>query len=128
MEEWPAIKAPRLTEILSSDYGYEGSLRLVQARLQQLRPSTVRPAQRTGYRPGQVLQLDWAEMPSRPMLAGRERRVWLTAQLRPFVRLPGDRWRTGSRRLGAIRPQERLDIFNPESDSSGPAPSRSPTP
>ena len=38
--------------------------------------ATVRPAQRTGYRPGQVLQLDWAEMPTRPKIAGRERRVY----------------------------------------------------
>jgi transcriptional regulator with XRE-family HTH domain len=44
LEEWPQIKAPRLTEILRCDYGYTGSLRLVQARLQQLRPSPVRPA------------------------------------------------------------------------------------
>jgi transposase len=58
LEEWPQIKAPRLTEILRADYGYTGSLRLVQARLQELRPRPVRPAQRTGYRPGQVLQLD----------------------------------------------------------------------
>src|SRR5439155_12482340 len=76
LEEWPQIKAPRLTEILRSEYGYAGSVRLVQARLQQLRPRGVRPAQRTGYRPGQVLQLDWAEMPTRPTVAGRERRVY----------------------------------------------------
>jgi len=50
LEEWPQIKAPRLTEILRCDYGYAGSLRLVQARLQRLRPSTVRPAQRTSTR------------------------------------------------------------------------------
>jgi transposase len=50
LEEWPQIKAPRLTEILRCDYGYTGSLRLVQARLRELRPSPVRPAQRTGYR------------------------------------------------------------------------------
>ena len=36
----------------------------------------MRPAQRTGYRPAQVLQLDWGEMPTRPKLAGRERRVY----------------------------------------------------
>ena len=66
LEEWPQIKAPRLTEILRDDYGYTGSLRLVQERLRELRPRPVRPAQRTGYRPGQVLQLDWAEMPTRP--------------------------------------------------------------
>jgi len=84
LEEWPGIKAPRLTELLRCDYGYTGSLRLVQARLQQLRPSTVRPAQRTGYRPGQVLQLDWAEMPTRPTLAGRERRVYALVASLPY--------------------------------------------
>jgi transposase len=76
LEEWPRIKAPRLTEILREEYGYTGSVRLVQAHLQRLRPRSVRPAQRTGYRPGQVLQLDWCEMPTRPTVAGRERRVY----------------------------------------------------
>ncbi|MCA1678063.1 MAG: IS21 family transposase [Actinobacteria bacterium] len=84
LEEWPQIKAPRLTEILRCDFGYTGSLRLVQARLQQLRPSATRPAQRTGYRPGQVLQLDWAEMPTRPTLAGRERRVYALVASLPY--------------------------------------------
>jgi transposase len=76
LEEWPQIKAPRVTEILRADYGYLGSERLVRAYLHRLRPPPARPAQRTGYRPGQVLQLDWAEMPTRPRLAGRERRVY----------------------------------------------------
>jgi transposase len=84
LEEWPQIKAPRLTEILRCDYGYSGSLRLVQARLQQLRPSTVRSAQRTGYRPGQVLQLDWGEMATRPLVAGRERRVYALVASLPY--------------------------------------------
>src|SRR6266540_3940803 len=84
LAEWPAIKAPRLTEILRGEYGYTGSVRLVQEHLQRLRPSTVRPAQRTGYRPGQVLQLDWAEMPTRPRLAGRERRVYALLASLPY--------------------------------------------
>jgi transposase len=84
LAEWPQIKAPRLTEILRDDYGYTGSVRLVQEHLQRLRPSTVRPAQRTGYRPGQVLQLDWAEMPTRPQLAGRERRVYALLASLPY--------------------------------------------
>ncbi len=84
LAEWPAIKAPRVTEILRAEYGYTGSLRLVQAQLKRLRPAAVRPAQRTGYRPGQVLQLDWAEMPSRPMLAGRERRVYALVASLPY--------------------------------------------
>ena len=41
-EEWPTIKAPRLTEILRAEYGYSGSLRLVQEHLRRLRPSARR--------------------------------------------------------------------------------------
>jgi len=82
--EWPQIKAPRLTEILRDEYGYSGSVRLVQAHLQRLRPRPVRPAQRTGYRPGQVLQIDWAEMPTRPTVAGRERRVYALVASLPY--------------------------------------------
>ena len=84
LEEWPEIKAPRVTEILRSDYGYEGSVDLVKKRLARLRPSKVRAAQKTGYRPGQVLQLDWAEMPTRPRVAGRERRVYALIASLPF--------------------------------------------
>jgi transposase len=84
LAEWPQIKAPRLTEILREEYGYTGSLRLVQAYIRRLRPRAVRPAQRTGYRPGQVLQLDWAEMPTRPTLAGRERRVYALIASLPY--------------------------------------------
>jgi transposase len=84
LEEWPQIKAPRLTEILREDYGYTGSLRLVQERLRELRPRAARPAQRTGYRPGQVLQLDWAELPTRPRIAGRERRVYALIASLPY--------------------------------------------
>lgn len=57
LEEWPEIKAPRASEVLR-EHGYAGSVDLVRRRLRGLRPPAVRPAQRTGYRPGQVLQLD----------------------------------------------------------------------
>ncbi len=76
LAEWPQIKAPRATELLRDEYGYDGSVDLVERRLRELRRPLARPAQRTGYRPGQVLQLNWAEMPTRPTLAGRERRVY----------------------------------------------------
>ncbi len=82
--EWPQIKAPRATEMLRDEYGYDGSVDLVKRRLRELRPRGVRPAQRTGYRPGQVLQLDWAEMPTRPTLAGRERRVYALVASLPY--------------------------------------------
>ena len=83
VEEWPQIKAPRATEVLR-EYGYAGSVDVVRRRLRELRPPSVRPAQRTGYRPGQVLQLDWAEMPTRPPLAGRERRVYALIASLPY--------------------------------------------
>jgi transposase len=82
--DWPDIKAPRATEILKTDHGYAGSVDLVRLRLASLRPREVRPAQRTGYAPGQVLQLDWAEMPTRPKLEGRERRVYAFVASLPF--------------------------------------------
>jgi transposase len=58
LEECPDIKAPRMTDILRDDHGYEGSVDVVKRRLRELRPPAER-RQRTGYRPGQVLQLDW---------------------------------------------------------------------
>jgi transposase len=82
--EWPQIKAPRATELLREEYGYDGSVDLVKRRLRALRPPLARPAQRTGYRPGQVLQLDWAEMPTRPTLAGREQRVYALVASLPY--------------------------------------------
>lgn len=78
------IKAPRLTEILREDYGYTGSVDLVRKRLAELRPKAERAAQRTGYRPGQVMQVDWAEMPTRPRVLGRERRVYALICTLPF--------------------------------------------
>jgi len=82
--EWPQIKAPRVAEILRSEYGYTGSVRLVQEHLRRLQPQAVRPAQRTGYRPGQVLRLDWAEMPTRPTIDRRERRVYALVASLPY--------------------------------------------
>ncbi len=83
LEEWPQIKAPRVSEILRGQ-GYSGSVDVVRRRLRELRPRSVRPAQRTGYRAGQVLQLDWAEMPTRAKLAGRERRVYALVASLPY--------------------------------------------
>lgn len=82
--EFEDIKAPRVTEVLREDYGYTGSVDLVRRRLSELRPRTERPAQKTGYRPGQVMQVDWAEMPTRPRVLGRERRVYALICTLPF--------------------------------------------
>jgi transposase len=84
LEEWPEIRAPRVTEVLREEHGYVGSVDLVRKRLARLRPREVRPAQRTGYRPAQVLQLDWGELPTRPRIAGRERRVYALVATLPY--------------------------------------------
>jgi transposase len=84
LAKWPDIKAPRVTEILREDYDYAGSVDLVKKRLAMLRPRAERPAQKTGYRPGQVAQFDWAEMPTRPKIGGRERRVYALVATLPF--------------------------------------------
>jgi len=78
------IEAPRATEVLRDDYGYAGSVDLVRRRLAELRPKTVRAAQKTGYRPGQVMQVDWAETPTRPRVYGRERRVYALICTLPY--------------------------------------------
>lgn len=83
LDEYPQIRAPRMTEILRG-HGYEGSVDLVKRRLRELRPRAERPAQRTGYRPAQVMQFDWAEMPTRPRIAGRERRVYALLATLPY--------------------------------------------
>jgi transposase len=83
LAEWPRIHAPRMTEILRG-HGYEGSERVVRRRLAELRPPPVRAAQRTGYAPGQVAQVDWAEMESRPRILGRERRIYALVMSLPY--------------------------------------------
>lgn len=84
LEQWPDIRAPRMTDILRDEHGYEGSVDVVKRRLRALRPPRGRPAQRTGYRPGQVLQLDWLELPTRPRIGGRERRVYALLGSLPY--------------------------------------------
>jgi transposase len=84
LADFEDIRAPRVTEILREDYGYTGSIDLVRKRLALLRPRVERAAQKTGYRPGRVLQVDWGEMPTRPRIAGRERRVYALVFSLPF--------------------------------------------
>lgn len=84
LDEVADIKAPRLTELLRDDHGYTGSVDLVRKRLAELRPKHERAAQKTGYKPGQVMQVDWAEMPTRPKILGRERRVYALVCTLPF--------------------------------------------
>ncbi len=84
LEEWPEIKAPRVTEILRADYGYEGSVDLVKKRLARMRPS------RRGRRSGRVIGRGRCcssigpRCRRRPKIAGRERRVYALIASLPF--------------------------------------------
>ena len=73
-----------MTELLGDEHDYRGSVDLVRRKLQTLRPCEERAAQRTGYRPGQVVQFDWGEMPTRPRIGGVERRVYALVASLPF--------------------------------------------
>ncbi len=80
LEEWPQIKAPRATEILR-EFGYQGSIDVVKRRLRLLRPVAARPAQRTGYRPGQVFGSTgrrWRRAQSCSGASGGCTRLWPT--------------------------------------------------
>lgn len=84
ISDWPEIKSPRVTEILRDEHGYEGSVDLVRKRMAKLRPPSERPAQKTGYRPAQVMQIDWGEMPTRPKIGGKERRIYALVFALPY--------------------------------------------
>jgi hypothetical protein len=43
LEEWPQIRAPRVIEILRTDYRYAGSLDFVRRQLPRLRPPPLVP-------------------------------------------------------------------------------------
>jgi transposase len=77
-------QSARLTEMLRDEHDYAGSVDLVRRKLQSLRPSEERATQRTGYRPGQVVQFDWGEMPTRPRIGGVEHRVYALVASLPF--------------------------------------------
>jgi transposase len=86
LAECPDIKAPRMTDILRDGYGYDGSVDVVKRRLRELRPPVERPAQRTGYRAGQVLQLDWLDCrpdPGSPAASGASTRCSGRCPTRP---------------------------------------------
>lgn len=82
--EWPEIRSPRVTEILRDCHDYSGSVDLVRKRMAAIRPPSERAAQKTGYRPAQVMQIDWGEMPTRPKIAGKERRIYALVCSLPY--------------------------------------------
>jgi len=96
LEEWPQIKAPRVAELLRSDFGFAGSERLVRERLRRLRPSRTRPAQRTGYRRARCCSSTGARCRLVPSSAGRSAGVYALVVSLPYSgaqRRRSSRWR-----------------------------------
>jgi transposase len=60
VEQYPRIKAPRLTELLR-DRGYEGSVSNVRRYLQAYRARHYKAYLRLEYFPGEQAQVDWAD-------------------------------------------------------------------
>ena len=84
LRDWPEIKAPRLTELLRTEHGYEGSVDLVRRKLQTLRPQSRRILRPSGC----VLCLAWplAGKPGRTSdrYTGRSRRP-CSSDDRPWI-------------------------------------------
>jgi hypothetical protein len=103
LEEWPDIRAPRVTELLRDDYGYQGSVDLVRKRLAVLRPRPERAAQRTGCsgfgpRAASAIWASW--MSSTP--AGATRSRCRVATRRAGTSSPSA-WRTSASNCGCCR-------------------------
>ena len=76
LAEFPELSAVRIYEIIEPE-GFTGRLTILRQYLRSVRPQPVQAFQRTEYRPGEIGQLDWAQMPDRiPSPTGDLRPVW----------------------------------------------------
>jgi len=62
LAEYPRLSAVRVHEIICGE-GFQGGVTIVRVHLRQVRPRPVNAFQRTVYRPGEIGQADWAQMP-----------------------------------------------------------------
>jgi transposase len=84
--QYPELSAVRVHEILAGE-GYGGKLSILRAYLRRQRP---RPAafQRTEYAPGEIGQVDWAELPTRvPDPFGEPRELYALLLVLGYSRL-----------------------------------------
>ena len=84
LEQWPEIKAPRLTELLRDRAWLSGVGRSGPPQAGGVAAAGGAAGAADGYRPGQVVQFDWGEMPTRPRIGGVERRVYALVASLPF--------------------------------------------
>jgi len=62
LAEYPRLSAMRFREILGAE-GYTGGITVLRDYLHEIRPRPIQAFQRTVYPPGEIGQVDWAQMP-----------------------------------------------------------------
>ncbi len=87
LAEYPRLSAVRVHEIISGE-GFQGGVTIVRVHLRQVRPQPIAAFQRTVYQPGEIGQVDWAQMPDRiPDAYGKLRPVYALVMVLGYSRL-----------------------------------------
>jgi len=87
LAEYPRLSAVRVHEIISRE-GYQGGVTIVRVHLRRVRPRPINAFQRTVYRPGEIGQADWAQMPDRiPDAYGKLRPVYALVMVLGYSRM-----------------------------------------
>ncbi len=87
LAEYPRLSAVRVHEIISGE-GFQGGVTIVRVHLRQVRPHPIAAFQRMVYQPGEIGQVDWAQMPDRiPDAYGKLRPVYALVMVLGYSRL-----------------------------------------
>jgi transposase len=87
LAEYPRLSAVRVHEIISGE-GFQGGVTIVRVHLRRVRPQPIAAFQRTMYQPGEIGQVDWAQMPGRiPDAYGKLRPVYALVMVLGYSRL-----------------------------------------
>lgn len=99
LSETPELKTPQILERLR-ERGYEGGITILREEVRKLRPSApVSPYLVVEHRPGEVMQVDWADFGF--ALSGVPRRVSCFVAMLPFSRMMYLEF-TLSQRIGSL--------------------------
>jgi len=87
LAEYPRLSGVRVREILSAE-GYTGGSTILRDYLHRVRPRPIQAFQRTVYAPGEIGQVDWAQMPD-PILDafGKLRPVYALVMVLGYSRM-----------------------------------------
>jgi transposase len=87
LAEYPRLSAVRVREILSAE-GYSGGMTILRDYLHRVRPRPIQAFQRTVYPPGEIGQVDWAQMPDPiPDAFGKLRPVYAFVMVLGYSRM-----------------------------------------